>query len=99
MNLTAADAFGLFYTADKDVVWGSKSGYWRKTDNSLAFGEEMIVGYPFEHSIGDTIVDLARKNGRDKMLTGLEELLKPAKAAGERQEIFDEKKALRLLPP
>ena len=41
----------------------------------------MIVGYNLKHSIGDTIVDLARKNDRYGMLTGLEELLKPVLAA------------------
>ena len=89
---TPAEASGLFYTADADVVWGAKNEYrnmlvgqnkgrfggrYDEIDESLAFGEEMIVGYNLEHSIGDTIVDLARKNDRYGMLTGLEELLKP----------------------
>ena len=89
---TAAAASGLFYTADGDVVWGAKNefrnmlvsqnegrfgGRYDEIDESLAFGEEMIVGYNLKHSIGDTIVDLARKNDRYGMLTGLEELLKP----------------------
>ena len=73
------------------MVWGAKNKYrnrlvdlnvggryeFDEIDESLAFGEEMIVGYNLKHSIGDTIVDLARKNDRYGMLTGLEELLKP----------------------
>ena len=64
----------------------------RDSPNELAFGEEMIVGYDLEHAEGDTIIDLARKNGCAGMLEGLDELLKRAKAAEEWKEIFDKKK-------
>jgi len=78
----AAEAVGLFYTADEKMVWGSAM---YQGDNYVAFGEEMVVGYKIgpkdlEHSVGDTIVDLCRKNGREKLLVGLDEILKPITA-------------------
>ena len=74
------------------MVWGlSHTGFAfvpqsesdEETDDFLAFGEEMIVGYNLKHDVGDTIVDLARKNNCHEMLTGLEELLKPVLSADE----------------
>jgi len=79
---STAESVGLFYTSDMYMVWGA-SMY--QGDDFLAFGEEMLVGYAvgakgFEHKRGDTIVDLARKNGRAAILEGID-VLTPLLAA------------------
>lgn len=74
----SAEACGLFYTGNSSIIWGASAF---QGDRFVAFGDEMLVGYKvgskdLEHSVGDSIVDLARKNGREKMLEGID-VLKP----------------------
>lgn len=80
-----AQSCGLFYTLDGKQIWGAAQ---YQGDEHHAFGEEMLVGYAvngkaLDYSCGDSLVDIARKNGRSALVEGvaaLEPLL--AAAAG-----------------